>query len=141
MSGQEICRLAERASTAATPDEALEILRALREELGEFERQQVARALTLGEPVTAVARALGVSRQSAHRRFRDLVPPRAPAQRLLPTPETRLAVEYARYEARKHGAPAVGSVHLLLGILHSGNSETVSPASTRLSTRPVTLRT
>ena len=125
VSGQEICRLAQQASEASTPEEALTILRALRDELREFERQHVARALTLGEPVTNVATALGVSRQSAHRRFRDLVPPRAAAYRMLPSPEARLAVEYARREACALGAPAVGGVHLLLGILCSGDSETV----------------
>jgi ATP-dependent Clp protease ATP-binding subunit ClpA len=124
-SGRRICRLADEACAAATPDEALRTLRILRGELVEFERQHVARALTLGEPVSVVAQALGVSRQSAHRRFRDLVPPRARATKLLPTPEARLAVEYARREASRQGAPTVGSVHMLLGILCSGDSETV----------------
>src|SRR4051812_48502376 len=125
VSGQRICRLAERASAADSPDAALSIVRALRAEIEEFERQHVARALTLGEPVSSVARALGVSRQSAHRRFRDLVPPRAPSQRPRPTAETRLAIEYARRQACDHGAAAVGSEHILLGILRSGASETV----------------
>ena len=124
-SGRRICRLADEACAAATPDEALKTVRTLREELVEFERQHVARALTLGEPVGAVAQALGVSRQSAHRRFRDLVPPRARTTRLLADAEARLAVEYARREANRQGAPTVGSVHLLLGILCSGDSETV----------------
>lgn len=125
VSGQRICRLADQASAAATPDEALRTLRNLREELVEFERQHVARALTLGEPVSAVATALGVSRQSAHRRFRDLVPPRGRPERLLATPEAQLAGEYARREASRQGAASVASVHLLMGILCSGDSETV----------------
>ena len=116
-SGQRICKLAERASAAASPDEALQFVRALREEIDDFERQHVARALTLGEPVTAIARALGVSRQSAHRRFRDLVPPRLHGERPQPTPEVKLAVEYARGEARRLRAPTVAGEHLLLGIL------------------------
>ena len=116
-SGQRICKLAERASAAASPDEALQFVRALREEIDDFERQHVARALTLGEPVTAIARALGVSRQSAHRRFRDLVPPRLQGERPQPTPEVKLAVEYARGEARRLRAPTVAGEHLLLGIL------------------------
>jgi ATP-dependent Clp protease ATP-binding subunit ClpC len=66
-----------------------------------------------------------VSRQSAHRRFRDLVSPRAPSQRPRPTAETRLAIEYARRQACDHGAAAVGSEHILLGILRSGDGETV----------------
>lgn len=116
-SGQKICRLAECASAAASPEEALRFVRALREEIDDFERQHVARALTLGEPVSAIARALGVSRQSAHRRFRELVPPRRQAARAQPTPEVRLAVEYARGEARRLSAPTVAGEHLLLGIL------------------------
>jgi ATP-dependent Clp protease ATP-binding subunit ClpA len=125
VSGSRICRLAEQASAAQTPDAALTIVKALRAEIDEFERQHVARALTLGESVSAVAHALGVSRQSAHRRFRDLVPPRARSLRPRPSPETRIAVEYARRQACEHGAAAVGSEHILLGILRSGASETV----------------
>src|SRR4051794_39095884 len=135
VSGQAICRLAERACAAASPDEALAVVKALREEIDEFERQHVARALTLGEPVTAIARALGVSRQPTHRRFRELVPPRQRPERPSPTPEARLAVEYARREAQSLGAPAVGSEHFLLGILRSGDSATV----TGLNARGVTL--
>jgi ATP-dependent Clp protease ATP-binding subunit ClpA len=103
----------------------LALVKALRAEIDEFERQHVARALTLGEPVTAIARALEVSRQSAHRRFRDLVPPRQPPARPHATPEAKLAVEYARREARALGASSVTSAHLLLGILRSGDCETV----------------
>jgi hypothetical protein len=119
VSGQRICRLAEEASEAGVPAEALRIVKQLRREIDDFERQQVARALTAGEPVSAVARALGVSRQSAHRRFRDLVPSRMPAARARPTPEARLVVEYARREARDMSATALTSAHLLLGILRS----------------------
>ena len=125
VSGQAICRLAERASAAPSPDEALALVKVLRDEIDEFERQHVARALTLGERVSDVARALGVSRQSAHRRFRDLVPPRQRSKRPRPTPEVKLAVEYARREARKLGASAVTSEHLLLGMLRSGDCATV----------------
>jgi len=126
VSGQRICRLAEQASSATVPGEALRLVRALRDEINDFERQQVARALTAGEPVSAVARALGVSRQSAHRRFRDLVPPRTRARRSRPTPEARLVVEYARREAREAAVGAVGSEHLLLGMLRAGDDQTLT---------------
>ena len=96
-----ICRLAEQASTAASPDEALRLTRALREEIDTFERQQVARALTAGGSVASVARALGVTRQSAHRRFRELIAPRKRDGRPRPTPELRLVVEHAR---RRHAS-------------------------------------
>jgi ATP-dependent Clp protease ATP-binding subunit ClpA len=130
--------LAERASAAASPDEALALVKALRDEIDDFERQHVARALTLGEPVSAIARALGVSRQSAHRRFRDLVPPRQRSTRPRPTPEAKLAVEYARREARRLGAAAVSSEHLVLGILRSGDCATVEALASLGVTLPAT---
>ena len=114
VSGELICRLAVRACAAASPDEALRLVREMREEIDAFERQQVARALTDGESLASVARSLGVTRQSAHRRFRSLMAPGTGAQ---PTPQLRLAVEYARREADG----AIGSEHLLVGILRSGD--------------------
>ena len=64
-----ICTLAERAAAAESPTEALRLVRELRVEIDAFERQQVARALTAGESLASVARALGVTRQSTHRRY------------------------------------------------------------------------
>ena len=119
--GQRICRLAEAAANAADHRTALRTLCELRRELEEFERQQAARALTLGESFGGVARALGVSRQAAHRRFRDLAPTASRDDIEPPTPEARLVVEYARREASGMGAPGVGSEHLLLGILRNGD--------------------
>src|SRR3954454_16147491 len=116
-SGELICSLAEQASTAASPDEALRLMRELRAGIDAFERRQVARALTAGRSVAWVARALGVTRQSTHRRFRELVSPRTRDGRPRPTPELRLVVEYARSEAQHLSAPSVGSEHLLVGIL------------------------
>ena len=68
-----------------------------------------------------MAKALGVSRQSAHRRFRDLVPSKVRSRRRRPTPEARLVVEYAQREAKHLGATAVRSEHLLLGTVRSGD--------------------
>src|SRR4051794_23996693 len=116
-SGELICRLAEQASSAASPDEALRLMCELRAAIDAFERRHVARALTAGRSVACVARALGVTRQSTHRRFRELIAPRVRDGRPRPTPELRLVVEYARAEAQHLAAPAVGSEHLLVGIL------------------------
>jgi ATP-dependent Clp protease ATP-binding subunit ClpA len=121
VSGQRICRLAEQASATDAPADALRLVQELRLEIDDFERQQVARALSAGESVSAVARALGVKRQSAHRRFRDLVPAKAYGRRLRTTPESRLAVEYARREAEADASAEIGSQHLLLGALRSGD--------------------
>jgi hypothetical protein len=120
--------LAEHALRAGEPAVALRALSALREELVGFERLQVARALDGGETFAGIAKALGISRQAAHRRYRDLVgvsmpDPRAtpgPRQgRIIVTSEARMAVNLAREEAASLGAGVVGSEHLLLGIIRS----------------------
>ena len=119
VSGQKICALAEEAASAADPEAALETLTRIREELAEFERQQVARALTDGRSYGDVARAMGISRQAAHRRFKDLAKPSS-ARRLPPTPEVRLAFDYARAEARSLGASVRAPAHIRLGSRRGG---------------------
>ena len=122
VSGQRICGLAVDAAEAHDAEEALRTLTSLRLELHEFERQQVARALTTGRSFGDVARAMGISRQAAHRRFRDLRVQRGQEpRRLPPTPEVRLAFEYARAEAKALGASVLTSVHILLGIMRNGD--------------------
>jgi len=122
VSGQIICRLAEEAADAPEADVALERLTVLRQELEEFERQQVARALTAGATFGDVARSLGISRQAVHRRFRGLSPRRSlPSSRLGPTPEVRLAIEYARAEAAELRAPTLTPELVLVGILRGGD--------------------
>jgi transposase-like protein len=91
-------------------------VRELRRELEAFERRQVARALTDGASFATVGRDLGLSRQAVHRRFRELAPGAASGL-LLPTPEARLVLRYAREEAQRLGAEAVGSEHVLLAVL------------------------
>ena len=121
-SGQRICALAEEAASATEPEAALETLTRIREELAEFERQQVARALTDGRSFGDVARAMGITRQAAHRRFKDLTKGvRRGTDRLPPTPEVRLVFEYAREEARSLGASVLAPVHVVLGILRNGD--------------------
>ena len=121
VSGQRICALAEEAAEAADPEVALATLTTIREELQEFERQQVARALTSGRSYGDVARAMGISRQAAHRRFRDLAKQPRGKRRLPPTPEVRLVFDYAREEARALGASVLAPVHVVLGILRNGD--------------------
>jgi hypothetical protein len=128
-SSDRLRELVEHAVRAGQPAAALRAMTALREELDAFERLQVARALDAGGSFGDVARALGISRQAAHRRYRDLVGvalpdgddhdgPPAPG-RLLVTSEARAAVTLAREEATAMGAASVGSEHLLLGIVRA----------------------
>jgi transposase-like protein len=106
---------------------ALRALTLLRRELDAFERVQAWKALDAGASYGAVARALGISRQAAHRRYRELAaatepPPGEGPMRLRVAPEARAAVQLATEEAAALGAARMGSEHLLLGILRAGDS-------------------
>ena len=123
---ERLRELLEHALRAGQPAAALRAMTALREELVAFERLQVARALDAGQSFGDVARAIGISRQAAHRRYRDLAGVALPddgaeeaERRLVVTSEARAAVTLAREEASAMGAAAVGSEHLLLGIMRS----------------------
>src|SRR4051794_21530980 len=94
--GERLAQLAVEAADTASPGEALRKLRELRREMESFERLQVAQALADGTNFATIARDLGVSRQAAHHRFRDLVGDAPP---LLLTEDTRRVLRYARKEA------------------------------------------
>jgi len=109
---------------------ALHALSTLRRELEAFERVQAWKALDNGSSYGAVARALGISRQAAHRRYRELAAATEPpsgaeptAPRLRVAPEARAAVQLAGEEATRMGAVRMGSEHLLLGILRAGDGK------------------
>jgi hypothetical protein len=112
-----LIELLEHAVRASDPEVALHALSALRRELDAFERVQAWRALDAGNSYGSVARALGISRQAAHRRYRELAaatepppgarpPPRPrgapppPARRPRPGPPARLARGARRRPAR-----------------------------------------
>jgi hypothetical protein len=109
----QIVALLQRALTAPEPTSSLASLTALRRELDVLERAQVARALKSGVSFAAVAKPLGITRQAAHRRYRDLA---APATL---SPEARAALVSAREEAARNGSGSIDSTHLLLAIAQS----------------------
>src|SRR4051812_32014039 len=111
---QNIVALLERALTVPAPIESLATLAELRSELDELERTYVARALQAGESYADIARPLGISRQAAHRRYRELAT--APPARPTLSPEARAALLRAREEAARHGSVSIDSIHLLLAI-------------------------
>jgi transposase-like protein len=111
---QNIVALLERALTVPAPIESLATLAELRHELDELERTHVARALQAGDSYADIARPLGISRQAAHRRYRDLAS--APPARPTLSPEARAALLKAREEAARHGSVSIDSTHLLLAI-------------------------
>lgn len=129
-SAATIEQLSRDASRHTDPEEALKALTALRRELDALEPALVARALRAGASWSQIARSLGVSKQAAHRKHRDvLASEEAEAAvggpRILVTAEARRCVQLAREEARALGAGAIGTEHLLLGILRCRRSHAV----------------
>jgi Clp amino terminal domain, pathogenicity island component len=115
--GERICELAGKAANAEDAESALRTLNELQHDVDQFIRANVERALASGRSFGDVARALSISRQSAHRRFRNLAPERPPKRsRLVATDDTRTAMRLARERAIAAGAPP-RSEHVLLGIL------------------------
>jgi hypothetical protein len=117
---ERICELAQRSAAADDPDTALRALIELRGEVEAFVRVQVGDALAAGRSFSDVARTLGISRQAAHRRFRDLAPSRVPDGKrpLVATEAARRVERLGRAEAYAAGTPP-GGEHILLGILRT----------------------
>ena len=80
---QRIIALLERTLTDPEPTTRSRLTE-LRRELDELERAHVGRALQSGSSFADVARPLGISRQAAHRRYRDLADRPAGARRWRP---------------------------------------------------------
>jgi hypothetical protein len=116
--GRTICRLAEASAKADDPESALRSLAELQREVDAFIRLQVAHGLAAGRSFGQLARALGVSRQAAHSRFRDLAPRRT-SGRLMATEQTRQLVRLAYAQTCASGLEAPGSRQVLLGILRT----------------------
>jgi AraC-like DNA-binding protein len=127
-----MAQLAVEAADTASPGDALRKLSELRREMETFERLQVAQALAEGTNFATIARDLGVSRQAAHRRFRDLVGDEPP---LLSTEDARRVLRYAREEAAATGSAAPGSEHVVLAVLRAAEL----PASSVLRNAGATL--
>lgn len=120
-------------NTADDPDDALRAITTLRGELDRLERDAVACARVAGASWSTIADALSITRQAAQKRHRGTkatttsaavsAPSSAPTSvnSVLVTAPARMAVRLGRQEARAMGADVVGSEHLLLGILRSGD--------------------
>ena len=121
-------------NTAEDPDDALRAITTLRGELDRLERDAVACARVAGASWSTIADGLSITRQAAQKRHRGTkqaaaatataaAPSSAAASvdSVLVTAPARMAVRLGRQEARAMGADVVGSEHLLLGILRSGD--------------------
>jgi hypothetical protein len=117
--------LLRRAMSTDDPDDALRAITSLRGELDRLERDAVACARVAGASWSTIAAALGITRQAAQKRHRGAktAPGAAPASvdTVLVSADARMAVRMGRQEARAMGAEIVGTEHLLLGILRTGD--------------------
>jgi ATP-dependent Clp protease ATP-binding subunit ClpA len=123
--------LLEKMLGGADPGERLGAVAELRRELENVETELAADALRRGWSWSRIGSALGVSKQAAHRRHSRTVASldrAAEAQHagteVLVSAEARQAVRLARREAAAMGKRAVGTEHLLLGVLQSGDATT-----------------
>jgi integrase len=122
-------QLTEQAFSAAEPEHRLRAISTLRAELDDLELDAVRSAVRAGASWSEVAGALGVSKQSAHKRYAKQITaeaPPAPRRRRLPegrivvTASARRVVRAARAAARALGHREADTAHLLLGLLADG---------------------
>jgi hypothetical protein len=128
---RQLGELLRRAVGTDDPDDALRAITVLRGELDRLERDAVTCARVAGASWSSIADALSITRQAAQKRHRGAVPAAnaatptnaapVPMRTVLVTSPARMAVRLGRQEARAMGAELVGSEHLLLGILRSGD--------------------
>lgn len=123
-------QLARDTVGTADPETALRALSALRQELDRIEPELVMRAIRVGASWSQIARALGVSKQAAHSKYRHVseyaFESLQSEPKILVTSEARTAIQFAREEAKYFGQPAVCTEHILLGILRCKKSHAVS---------------
>ncbi|MEA2322062.1 MAG: ATP-dependent Clp protease ATP-binding subunit ClpC [Solirubrobacteraceae bacterium] len=125
---RHLAELLRRATNASDPDDALRAVTLLRGELDRLERDHVSCARVAGSSWSQIADALSITRQAAQKRHRGATPSAsgpAPMRTVLVTAPARMAVRLGRQEARAMGSDVVGSEHLLLGILRSGDHHAV----------------
>jgi len=129
VSAPTIEQLARDAVEIADPETALRALTALRLELDALEADLVRRALRGGASWSRVARTLSITKQAAHRKYRHLFEQPLGAalvgSRVLATTDARRSIQFAREEAERLGQPAIGTEHVLLGILRCQRSRAV----------------
>jgi ATP-dependent Clp protease ATP-binding subunit ClpA len=122
--------------TVQVPDAltALRALRALRQELDEVETELVGRGLHARASWSQLAKALGISKQAAHRKHshltEDAFSSAAGDPKLPVTREALRSIQQARDEARSLGHPAIGTEHILLGILRCQQSHAARALNT-----------
>jgi hypothetical protein len=132
LSMASVSALLRKAGRSSPPQEGLESIATLRQEIEALERHHVAAAVSQGWSWSQIALALGVSKQAAHKKHARAVRALSEAaqaeavpsdSRVVVTAEARDAVRFARDEARAAGTGIVGTEHLLLGVLRAAGPD------------------
>jgi ATP-dependent Clp protease ATP-binding subunit ClpA len=124
--GNDLVSLAKLAG-GQDPGDGLRAVTTLRRELARLEADHVRAAVRAGWSWSEVGRELGITRQAAFKRHRRATAPpaAAPDRKVVVTGEARQAVRLAREEASGLDEAAVGTEHLLLGVLRVGEGPAV----------------
>ncbi len=114
-----VLELAQRVSEPSDPRAALLALTELRGRLAELEEYHVETALARGASWSEIGRALGISKQAAHKRFAERLRRQAGREGrwMTVTGTARLAVQLGRRAAAAGGRRTVAPEHLLLGLM------------------------
>ncbi len=121
-----------RVVAGSEPAGRLQALCELRRQLDAIESELAADAVRAGMSWREIGAAIGVSKQAAHRRHRYSLSKAAgdagsaeaaPNSGVAISIHVRRAVRMARQEAARLGSDEVGTEHLLLGILQSGDDQ------------------
>lgn len=122
-----------RVRDGSDPCDRLRAVVELRRELDALETELAADALRSGLTWREIGAALGISKQAAHRRHSHGVTQLDRAaetehrgSRIIVSAAAREAVRIARQEAARMGQEAVGTEHLLLGLLECGDRGTAA---------------
>jgi ClpA/ClpB-like protein/Homeodomain-like domain-containing protein len=110
------------------PEKALDAVGKLRRDVDLVERMQVAYALDEGLSWAQIGRALGVSRQAVHRKYRGRrpdVPGARPGKCPTLEPRVGMALRIGRMEAAGRGDAVAGTEHLLAGLMQQGEGGAV----------------
>lgn len=138
---ESVIDLAHKVARPETPEDALGAIVRLRDRLDEIEEYHVENALRQGWSWSRIARALGVSKQAAHKRHAQRIKgaegpgsPKTARARVTVTGQARRVVQLARQEAAAQGEASVGTEHVLLGLIRG-----TGPAAVALHAAGVSL--
>jgi ATP-dependent Clp protease ATP-binding subunit ClpA len=137
-------QLADDATRLGNPRKGLAAITELRRRLEELEAWHVDNAIRAGLSWSQIGAALSISKQAAHKKHakssRSTAKTSFAAARergVVVTAEARRAVQHASREASALGHPALGTEHLLLGVLAEEHAASTALARAGVELEPI----